>query len=669
MITKSHLFYFLHIIRNKSQKALLACVFFAFFLGATAQSDAIYKQALSSKDYERITQAITKNREADQIVKEVVSLNQELLALENDFELTQREFEKQSKKIEAQISKKQQQAYEIYRSSNKTIYEIIEAAYKEQSAASISEDAQLEHELAREAKDEADNKYKASEKATPKEKTELLNEAVQQEQEAIGRLTSALGLLYGVEPSVEPITETPGAEPAIQISSATVSSAIEPLPVPATTTATVATMPVSATATTKPVAATPVEQQYSPSSSAITGTSEVVIDESIISRYNDYINDPSRPEPMTVRSVQNSNLDYRQSDSLARNYWEAYNTSNEVSATHLPVSEPVIATSPTFTEVAEPAKTIEQEEFIPDSEERVMEPISPQPKVVEDPVPVEEFIYKIQLAESKAPINQRMLKKIYDGEKQVQMLSEGGWYKYVIGDFYSFNEANNFKQQYSINEGYVVRYKNDIAFIPPVFSTEETTVPSESQTASKPARQPVVYYKVDDSQPEFRVQIAASHVPLSIEQIATIYSADRTVHIIEEDGWLKYQVRAFTTYDQAWRYTHECNVENAFIGAYQSDKKIALIDARKAADKIGSDQAKRSTVYYYVQIAASRYRLSEIALSQRYRATYPYTIAIESGWFKYQVPAGTSYEKAREIKANCGVSDAFIVGYYEGKKQ
>ena len=41
---------------------------------------------------------------------------------------------------------------------------------------------------------------------------------------------------------------------------------------------------------------------------------------------------------------------------------------------------------------------------------------------------------------------------------------------------------------------------------------------------------------------------------------------------------------------------------------------------------------------------------------------------IEEDWYKYQLKAGTDYETAKQLMAQCNVKNAFIVAYKFGRK-
>jgi tetratricopeptide (TPR) repeat protein len=99
---------------------------------------------------------------------------------------------------------------------------------------------------------------------------------------------------------------------------------------------------------------------------------------------------------------------------------------------------------------------------------------------------------------------------------------------------------------------------------------------------------PEVVFKVKPSEvkkePEggpiqFRVQIAAHTVPLEQGYIRTFYTGNDTVNETYENGWYKYQIGTFETFQDAEKLRVGCRVPRAFIVAYQDNKKISIKEA------------------------------------------------------------------------------------------
>jgi hypothetical protein len=79
----------------------------------------------------------------------------------------------------------------------------------------------------------------------------------------------------------------------------------------------------------------------------------------------------------------------------------------------------------------------------------------------------------------------------------------------------------------------------------------------------------------------FQVQIAASKVKLSQAKISTFYKAINEVTEKNYDGWYKYSVGSYKTYDEAKKFVPKTRVKGAFVVAYSNDKKVIIVDSMK----------------------------------------------------------------------------------------
>jgi len=70
--------------------------------------------------------------------------------------------------------------------------------------------------------------------------------------------------------------------------------------------------------------------------------------------------------------------------------------------------------------------------------------------------------YKVQIAAHTVRMTDKYIKtNIYAGNKQVDELKEDGWYKYTIGKFQTFDEANKLLNELKVSKAFVVAYKNN----------------------------------------------------------------------------------------------------------------------------------------------------------------------------------------------------------------
>jgi hypothetical protein len=173
--------------------------------------------------------------------------------------------------------------------------------------------------------------------------------------------------------------------------------------------------------------------------------------------------------------------------------------------------------------------------------------------------------------------------------------------------------------------------------------------------------------KAESGNYEFRIQIAASQTPLSINLIEAIYQNNLPVVEIKEGKYFKYQIKGFKSLTQAQRACSGTGVENAYIEAYKSMQRVQLSEA--AAESLNDNKSgKSSRMEFAVQFAASKVRISDKRMSEIYNYPQDYRIVFENGWYKYQVYAGENLENAFGILEGLKKDKAFIVAYKNGEK-
>ncbi|MCF6241846.1 MAG: hypothetical protein L3J74_10945 [Bacteroidales bacterium] len=79
----------------------------------------------------------------------------------------------------------------------------------------------------------------------------------------------------------------------------------------------------------------------------------------------------------------------------------------------------------------------------------------------------------------------------------------------------------------------------------------------------------------------YRVQIAASKVPVSMKELQKIYPANSPIHTSIENGWYKYSVGLFNTYREAQKFKINIGVKDAFVVAYINNNRVDISEALK----------------------------------------------------------------------------------------
>ena len=261
--------------------------------------------------------------------------------------------------------------------------------------------------------------------------------------------------------------------------------------------------------------------------------------------------------------------------------------------------------------------------------------------------------YRIQITQNTNPISQNMLQRIYSGEYEIKVVNEENVYKYLIGNFTSYEKADSLRNKLNIDGATVICDEESKAVV--FVNNTKTAVNNENIDEINP-------YEFDENRIVFVVQIAASRVPLSKLEVKEIYSGNLKVYLKEEEGWYKYQVGHTFIYEEAKNTLKNVNVPGAFIAAYETNVKHKLWQA------IRKSNIQPDKIIYKVQIAASKVELKNEHLKNIYNGNYKVEMIIEEGMFKYQIVAGNSFKEALSIRKECGVRGAFIVPYSNGKK-
>ncbi|NJM15563.1 MAG: hypothetical protein HC896_09525 [Bacteroidales bacterium] len=82
-----------------------------------------------------------------------------------------------------------------------------------------------------------------------------------------------------------------------------------------------------------------------------------------------------------------------------------------------------------------------------------------QEKVEATPVPQEPIEFRVQIAAHTIRLDEAYIKSIYKGDKQVEEIIEDDWYKYQIGSYTSFGEAEKVLVEADVERAFVVAYQ------------------------------------------------------------------------------------------------------------------------------------------------------------------------------------------------------------------
>lgn len=188
---------------------------------------------------------------------------------------------------------------------------------------------------------------------------------------------------------------------------------------------------------------------------------------------------------------------------------------------------------------------------------------------IDTPQQLNGLIFRVQIAASRTPLELEKLEFIYSGILQIKMFQEEGWYKYYIADCKTLKEAIIIKKESKVSDVFVMAYNNGIKvkYYLKYAKTDQERPPHESYIDIK---------SLSTDRLVIVIQIAADRKPLSNEKIKEIYTGNKPINYINEDGWHKY---SFGNYDRFWPANHDrrnCGIKDAFIVAYKNGSKFNL---------------------------------------------------------------------------------------------
>lgn len=372
-----------------------------------------------------------------------------------------------------------------------------------------------------------------------------------------------------------------------------------------------------------------------------------VINEDLLKAYLDYVN--SEDSIIPIESFRQQIYSGNFTASNIRSTWDdyIYTEVEEEELAEVDETSEVVAENVIVKDVVETEITKVTEEETETNRREVEQTTIDEYKVYPG------IIFKVQIAADKKQLSQHTLQRIYAGNKTVKMLNEEGWYKYSIGDFGTFSEADKFRISVGVNDAFVVAYKD---------GEKVDLLALLNETKNKPQSKTEKSVSQSISGLIYKVQIAAAKGVLSESILNNIYNGAEAVDVIKENGWNKYSIGKYSTYKQALETKQLANVEGSFIVAYKDGVKVSLGKTKRA----GSN--KQESIAFKVQIAADMQPLSTDRLHEIYSGFEKINKFEEDGWFKYSIGEFKSFEEAREFMKTCGVKGSFIVAFKGSEK-
>jgi len=634
---------------------IILCLHFSG-LAYSQQDNPVYS-VFSNADIKKLDKTKDYETEAEGLIEEANELYMETFAVQGNYELDEKTIEKKVKQLESKAQKKQIEAAKYYELINQTKFGIYKS-YIEKFWSDFEGD-ETNYVNAKLIEEQSNDYYfqastlraEAARLSDVKEQVDKLNSAYELEIKSLEKQLSALSIYYNIDYTAsEKTRETVPAD--IEVTE------IEPVQ-----------PQISYKESTYQPAGVPEVTETTGSEQTMAQLKEdIMVNQMIINMYDQYMADKNRYPANVFTPELLSGLTSFDSDKIL-NIWYSYAFDTLYKGTPERPVEMYAATDSISEEMAfedQTSVTAGEEQMVPSEYEEKIATVEGDIGESYHLPEGDEIIYRVQIAANKTQLTQRALSKMYYGNKKVEMLNEDGWFKYSIGDFYTYENADKFRKQCGVKNAFIVAYRKGQKFVPGGIS--ETLSAQYSETASD-----LITSRYDIGL-MFSVQVAANRVPLTKEQLSRIYKDDYALEMIEEDGWYKYQVLGVRLFSDALRILRNAQVKGAFIVAYDQGVRhnlYAAVSRSKTMEKEVQTYGRKgrlNEVEWHVQIAASRIPLTQGELSQIYSGNHEISLVIEEDWYKYRLKAGSSYTTAKEIKQNCNVPKAFIVSYYRAKK-
>ncbi len=172
--------------------------------------------------------------------------------------------------------------------------------------------------------------------------------------------------------------------------------------------------------------------------------------------------------------------------------------------------------------------------------------------------------YHVQIAASVTPLEEAYLRTLYSGDRTINHFQEDGWEKYYIGNFSRYNEARSeLQNNVDTRDAFVIAFllgKKVMAY--KARMVEDILANSPLDT----------FHENPDNQ--YRIQIAASVRPLSLESLENIYPQTNQIGIIYEGGWFKYSIPGAETREESWDMSQNLGVNGSFVVQYRAGKRL-----------------------------------------------------------------------------------------------
>lgn len=221
--------------------------------------------------------------------------------------------------------------------------------------------------------------------------------------------------------------------------------------------------------------------------------------------------------------------------------------------------------------------------------------------------------------------------------------------------------------------------------------TENEIKPVPAQPASEPKSAvvivpPTVAVIKEEGADElyYSIQILAGKNKVTDEQLARTYSGSIEVYENYGDGWYRYSVGKYLSYQKAMKAMQANNLKGHPV-AYHGKKRVSLVEAQKLSEqetpKVAnievvkeeakpiaiSDKPKVGDTFFTIQIMADRKKAAQDQIKRIYSGSMKVDERKGDGWFRYSIGRFSSHEEAGRVMKREGVK-GYIVAYSQSKR-
>lgn len=189
-----------------------------------------------------------------------------------------------------------------------------------------------------------------------------------------------------------------------------------------------------------------------------------------------------------------------------------------------------------------------------------------------EPIPLESqsgLHFRVQIAASPNPISPLSLDSLYKGTKNILLLQENGWYRYLIGRCPTYHHADSLRKYIGMSDAFVTAYEDGKRLDARQHRMDPSEWPSLQMIDGLPSDTGVV----------FRVQVAATPSRLSTPELKSIYCGNLPVVVSWEKPFYRYLIGSFDNYNKASELQRTVCIPGAFVVAHQNGERIDIREA------------------------------------------------------------------------------------------